>query len=71
MVNLCLESYPWLFSEVYVWKHQKNFQNDFLTYLTYVTIDFFKNMILWLFTYMLIPKVVDNSARSNVQPPIF
>ena len=28
-------------------------------------------MILWLFTYMLIPKVVDNSASSNIQPPIF
>ena len=28
-------------------------------------------MILRLFTYMLIPKVVDNSASSNIQPPIF
>ena len=28
-------------------------------------------MILRLFTYMLIPKVVNNSASSNIQPPIF
>ena len=28
-------------------------------------------MILRLFTYMLVPKLVDNSASSNVQPPIF
>ena len=28
-------------------------------------------MILRLFTYMLIPKVVDNSASSNVHSPIF
>ena len=34
--------------------------------VSFVTIDFFKKRILWLLTYMLIPKVVDNSAHPSM-----